>query len=93
MYAAGFTAIIDTAFGPDGSLYVLEIAKHGLLAAFEGNDWTGALVRIAQDGTRTELAAGQLSAPGGIAVGKEGLIYVTVNSIFPSIGSVLRIQP
>jgi hypothetical protein len=29
--AEGFTAIIDVAFGADGSLYVLEIARNGLL--------------------------------------------------------------
>jgi hypothetical protein len=93
VHASGFTAIIDIAFGPDGSLYVLEIAKNGLLAAFEMNDWTGALVRIAPDGARTELAAGQLTAPGGVAVGSDGAIYVTVNSIFSGSGAVVKITP
>jgi sugar lactone lactonase YvrE len=32
--ATGFTHIVDLAFGPDGSLYVLEIATNGLVAAF-----------------------------------------------------------
>jgi hypothetical protein len=92
VYASGFSAIIDIAFGADGSLYVLEIAKNGLLAGFDG-DWTGALIRVAPDGTRTELAPGELTAPGGIAVGAVGSLYVTNNSIFSGTGQVLKITP
>ena len=91
VYAGGFTAIIDVAFGPDGSLYVLEIAKNGLLDAFIFGDWTGGLIRVAPNGTRTEIAAGELFAPGGVAIGEDGVLYVTNNSIFSSSGQVLRI--
>ncbi len=91
--AEGFTAIVGLAFGPDGSLYVVELAKHGLLAAFDGNDWAGAVVRIAPDGTRTELAPGAWTAPGGIAVGRDGAVYVTNKSIFSGAGEVIRITP
>lgn len=91
VYAGGFTAIIDVAFGPDGSLYVLEIAKNGLLAAFIANDWTGALIRVVPDGTRTEIAAGAFFAPGGVVIDSEGNLYVTNNSIFSGSGQVLRI--
>ena len=93
VYASGFTAIIDVAFGSDGSLYVLEIAKNGLLDAFIFGDWTGGLIRVAPDGTRTEIAAGELLAPGGAAVGKDGALYVTNNSIFSGAGQVLSIAP
>ncbi|HZM90966.1 MAG TPA: ScyD/ScyE family protein [Blastocatellia bacterium] len=93
VYAEGFTAIVDVAFGADGSLYVLEIAKHGLLDAFIFNDWGGALIRVAPDGTRTEIAEGTLTAPGGVAVGPDGALYVTNNSIFSGVGEVLRIEP
>jgi hypothetical protein len=91
--ASGFTHIVDLTFGPDDSLYVVEIAKNGLLAAFNGDDWTGALIRIAPDGTRTELVPGALTAPGGVAVGRDGALYVTNNSIFSSTGEVIRIRP
>jgi sugar lactone lactonase YvrE len=91
--ATGFTHIVDLAFGPDGSLYVVEIAKNGLLAAFAGNDWTGALIRIAPNGTRTELVPGVLTAPGGVAVGSNGDLYVTNNSIYSNTGQVIRIRP
>ncbi|HUE82354.1 MAG TPA: ScyD/ScyE family protein [Pyrinomonadaceae bacterium] len=93
VHAAGFTAIIDVAFGPDGSMYVLEIAKNGLLEAFINGDWTGALIRVAPDGTRTEIAPGSLFAPGGVAIGSDGTMYVTNNSIFSGTGQVLRIAP
>ena len=90
---SGFTHIVDLTFGPDGSLYVLEIAKNGLLAAFDTNDWTGALIRIAPNGTQTELVPGVLTAPGGVAVGSDGALYVTNNSIYSDAGEVLKIQP
>ncbi len=92
VHAGGFTAVIDVAFGTDGSMYVVELAKNGLLAAFETNDWTGALIRVAPDGTRTEIASGMLTAPGGIAIGRDGDLYVTNNSIFSGTGQVIRIE-
>jgi hypothetical protein len=93
IHESGFTAVIDIAFAPDGSMYVLEIAKQGLLAAFIDGDWGGALIRVAPDGTRTEIATGELTAPGGVVVGHDGAIYVTNNSIFSGTGQVLRIEP
>ena len=92
VHAGGFTAVIDVAFGSDGSMYVVELAKNGLLAAFIDGDWSGALIRVAPDGTRTELAAGMLTAPGGVAIGSDGAIYVTNNSIFSGTGQVIRIE-
>ena len=83
---SGFTNIIDVTFGPDGSLYILEIASAGI-----PNFGSGRLVRIAPDGTQITVLGG-LFAPGGVAVGKDGAIYVTVGSITPA-GAVLRIEP
>ena len=83
---SGFTNIIDIAFGPDGSLYVLEIARNGILAGFAGR-----LVRIAPNGDETEIAPGSLFAPGGIAIGPDGALYVTNLSVSPTSGEVLRI--
>jgi sugar lactone lactonase YvrE len=72
---------------------VVEIAKNGLLAAFTGNDWTGALIRIAPDGSRTELVPGVLTAPGGVAMGSDGALYVSNNSIYSRTGEVIRVRP
>lgn len=93
VYQGGFTAIIDIAFAPDGSLYVLEIFKNGLIAGEFFGDMTGALIHVATDGTRTEIASEGLVAPGGLALGADGSIYVTNFSIFPGDGTVVRISP
>jgi sugar lactone lactonase YvrE len=92
VFADGFTNIIDLTFGRDGSLYVLEIAKAGLLAAEAGGDATGALLRLAPDGTRTEIASEGLVSPGGVAVARDGTIYVTNYSVFKDRGEVVRIR-
>jgi hypothetical protein len=93
VFATGFTAIIDIAFGRDGSLYVLEFTKNGLLAAEQGGDPTGALIRIAPDGTRTEIASEGLVFPGGLAVRGNGTVLVTNLAVFPGQGEVVRIRP
>ena len=85
---SGFTNIISIAFGPDGSLYVLEISKNGLLS----NNPIGALIKVLPNGARTELAVGQLFMPGGLAVASDGTIYVTNWSVLGGGGQVLRIQ-
>ncbi len=91
LYAEGFTAITGMAFGPDGSLYVVEIAKNGLFGLFTGGDATGALIRV-KDGVRTELAAGKLTAPADVAVSRRGTVYVTNKSVMPD-GEVIAIRP
>ena len=86
----GFTNIIDVTCGPDGSLYVLEIARNALFADIGDG---GRLVRIAPDGTQTEVLSGPaFFAPGGVAVGPDGALYVTVASILPDAGAVIRIE-
>ena len=86
---SNFTNIIDIAFGADGSLYVLEIARLAIPRFGMG----GRLVRIAPDGTRTDVISGPpLIAPGGIAVGLDGALYVTNNSTNAVAGQVLKIE-
>ncbi len=85
--AEGFTNIIDIAIGADGAAYVLEHDANSLLAP--GN--VGRLTKIGPFGSRTELAAGQLFAPGKMAIGPDNAIYVTVNASSAGIGGVLRI--
>jgi hypothetical protein len=93
VFAEGFTNVIDIAFGADGNLYVLEMARDGLLAAMTGGaEPTGRLVRIAPDGTQTTLVTDELSAPGGLAFGADGMLYVTNHSTSAGGGEVLRIK-
>lgn len=97
VYASGFTNIVDIAFDASGNLYVVEMAKNGLLAAeTAGPDdvqaVTGALIMVAPDGTQTEVASEGLILPGGVAVGEDGTIYVSNFSVFPGQGQVLAIE-
>ena len=97
LYATGYTAIQDIAFNNNnGRLYVYELAADGVLAFEEGFE-TGVFppavlleVKKAKKGdNRIELAAGQLSQPGGIVIVSNG-IYVT-DGIFTS-GRLIRID-
>ncbi len=85
----GFTNIMDVVY-LDGELYVLELARNGLLSG----DFEGALVRVRADGTRTSLLRDLLVAPGGVAAGPDGMLYITNDSIGePGSGSVIRFDP
>jgi hypothetical protein len=86
VYATGFTNIIDLAFGRDGRLYVLEIAKNGLLSG----DQTGALIRVDRHGAKKEILSTGLTAPGGLALrGTDA--YVANCSVCASTGAILRV--
>ena len=93
VHARGFTNIIDVAVGPKGGLYVLEIAKKGLLQAFSpGGNFTGRLVHLSPNGERKVVASKGLVAPTSVAVGPEGAVYVSNFGIFPGQGQVVRIR-
>ncbi len=91
LFADGFTSITGMDFGRDGSLYVVEIVKDGVLNLFAGGDATGALIRL-KHGDRTELATGKLTAPADVAVSRHGTVYVTNKSVMPD-GEVIAIRP
>jgi hypothetical protein len=90
VYASGFTNVTDLDFGPDGSLYVVEIATNGLLSG----DPTGALKRIPAGGGPAETIASEgLVAPYGVTVSHKGRIYVSTHSTEPGTGEVVRVHP
>ncbi len=89
VYATGFTNIIDVTFDDRGALYVLELSTLGLLS----NDLRGALKRVVGGTTETILGIDDgLVAPGGMAFGKRGELYVSNLSVFPD-GMVLVFNP
>jgi hypothetical protein len=92
--ASGFTNIVGVAAALDGSLYVLEITRNGLLEGEICGDFAGRLVKVSRNGTQTEIEVpGGLSAPGGVAVGLDGTVYVTNNSVQPGgAGQLLAIR-
>ena len=87
VYASGFTNIIDIAWGPKGSLYVLEIAANGILSG----DPTGRLVRVWPNGKQTVVASKGLSAPTGVAIAKDGSVYVSNYGTSAGMGTVVNI--
>jgi sugar lactone lactonase YvrE len=85
--AGGLTTVVDVARGPGGSVYALQLTTAGLAAPPS----PGRLVRIDPDGTQTELAAGGLVQPTGMAVGGDGSVYVATNGTSPSEGRIVRV--
>lgn len=91
VYAKGLTNVIALAFGRDGGLYALQISKGGLLAA-EKDGMAGSLVRIAPNGTQTTILSKGLVAPSGLAVGRDGALYVSNYGVMAGQGQVIRID-
>jgi hypothetical protein len=86
VYAEGFKTIIDLAFGPDGSLYVLEHASGAQFFAGPGQ-----IIRIAPNGSRTVLLGG-LDRPTSLLIDRDGVVFVTNHGISVGGGEVLRIR-
>ena len=89
VYATGLTNAMDLAFGPDGTLWVVEFSHNGLLSG----DPAGGLMRVPPGGGAATLVTTEgLVAPGGVAVDKDGSVYVTNGSVTPGGGSILRLD-
>lgn len=87
------TSVVGLQAGRDGSLYVVELAKHGWLKAESGNpaDTIGSLIRIGPDRRdRHEFAKGKLVLPGDVALGAKGAVFVTTPIFGP--GKVVRVR-
>lgn len=86
VYLSGFKSIIDIAFAPDGSLYVLEHSSgsFGLAAP-------GSLIRIDPDGTRTTILGG-LDHPTSVVVAPDGALFISNHGQSPAVGEVLRLS-
>jgi hypothetical protein len=78
---SGLTAVVDIAFGPDGSLYASEFVTD-----LTSEEPSGAVVRVRPNGQRTVLGQGSLFFPGGVAVSHRGDVYVANWSILPATG-------
>lgn len=92
-YADGFTSIVSLAAGADGSMYVVELVKQSWFQWQLGlvDPPIGAVFRIPPGGgAAVELAPGELVLPGGVAVGRDGAVYVT-NPVFGP-GAISRID-
>jgi sugar lactone lactonase YvrE len=96
VFLDGFTTIIDLAFGPDGSLYVLQHSSAGPFFAAPGS-----LVRVAPDGTRTTVIDG-LARPTGLVIGRtrhgrkhreRPVFFISNRGTSAGTGEVVRFEP
>jgi hypothetical protein len=86
VYASGLTNVTDLAFGPDGSLYAVQISTLGLLTGP-----IGSLVKITPGSSQHEVVLGGLFAPYGVAFGN-GSAYVSACTVCAGGGEVLKIS-
>ena len=92
-YADGFTSIVDLEAGPDGSIYVVQLANSSWLKSplGMGGPDIGSVWRLAPGGgSRTELAPGQLHLPAGVAVTSDSSVYVTTPVVGPA--GIVKVQ-
>jgi hypothetical protein len=89
MLKGNFTNIIDLALDRRGRLLVLEIDHDSLLRP--GTD--GALFRVDGSSVRRLDTPGQLTAPGGVDVARDGTIYISNRATQAGEGQLLRFRP
>ena len=89
--ADGFTSIVDLAFGPDGSLYVVELDEASW-AAVEFVGATSGTVNSCDSSTWTccEVAGG-LPIPMSVAVDREGTVYAAILALVPGAAEVIML--
>jgi hypothetical protein len=90
----GFTSIVDLTFGPDGTLYVVEIDEASWAAVEFGVGALGGTVNACDPTTWvcSEVATG-LPIPVGLAVDhRAGERYVTINALIPGQARVIRLD-
>ena len=79
LVAGGFTSIIDLAFGPDGTLYVVELDEASWLG-MEANGFmktaAGGTVNACSVAGSCSVLASNLSLPTAVAVDKTGVLWV-----------------
>ncbi len=83
--ASGFTAIGDIAFDQAGRLLVLEIDQAGI-GDTASPPTPGAVIRVNANGTQSVLASTGLEFPTGMAVARDGSIYVSNYGVLSATG-------
>lgn len=91
--AGGFTSIVDLAFAPDGSLYVVEIDEASFLAVELGLPSPGGTVNRCNlaKGTCAEVAA-HLRIPIAVAVTRDGTAYAAIKALIPGAAEVIALS-
>lgn len=92
---SGLTSVMDLEFGPDGTLYVVEFDAAGWFAVEVASGGgpllpvAGGTVKACDVGTGScSVEASGLHLPAGIAVAKDGTIWVAENAAIPGTATV-----
>jgi hypothetical protein len=90
--AGGFTSIIDLAFGPDGTLYVVEFDEATWAAVEFGFGSQGGTVNACDlaAGSCQEVASG-LPLPVAVAAHRDGTLYAAIASLIPGAAQVITL--
>lgn len=90
-WATGFWPINGCAFGPNGALYVSELAT-GIDSS--GNPVGGDVIKIpfAHPASHVSLTGGTLPLAGGVAVASDGTVYAVGLTAFAPTGFVARLS-
>ncbi len=91
---SGLTTPIDVAFGPDGTMYILQYAAEFSAEMLRYIPFGGEVQRVNPDGTTTPVLT-NLVFPTSLTVGPDGVLYVTNfgNEGNQGQGQVLRVVP
>jgi hypothetical protein len=93
--ADGFTSIVDLAFGPDGTLYVVELDEASWFAVeVLPHTMVGGTVNACDidAGTCTTVASG-LTMPIAVTVGNGGELFAAVGALIPGGATVISLTP
>lgn len=93
VFDGGFTSIIDLAFGPDGTLYVVELDENTWAAVeFNAGAIGGTVNACDIDSLQCHTVASDLPIVTAMTLGKGGGIWVTENALIPGLAGVRQIQ-
>ncbi len=90
-YVTGLNHVVGIDFGPDGSLFVVELAENLLELEVCEADAPGTLLMV-KNGVTTVLLD-EVPLPGGVVVDAYGAAYLTAFSILPGAGEVWKVTP
>lgn len=91
--ADGFTSIVDLAFGPDGTLYVVELDEASWFAVDVLNDGVGGTVNACETRFWT-CAPVKTGLPQviSVAVNRKGKVYAVINALEAGEAEIVRVK-
>jgi hypothetical protein len=90
--ADGFTSIVDLRFGPDGTLYVVELDEASWAAVEFGFGSVGGTVNACDPTTWTcTVVAANLPIPMAATVEQDGTVFVAINALIPGAAQVISL--